>query len=709
MTRKRRKRTSVKKQSFKLKLKRGTIFSIASVLLIGLGLLVVFSFLKEGYIFTSVNQIFVEWLGFVSLFLPFLLISAGLMFSRFKTPLREVNVSLGMVLFFLSLLGLGKTGRIGMWIWDKVEFLITPVGAFIIFLLGAVIGLVVLFNTSIDQLFIFVASVLKTIKKYIISGKKKEKKIEPIFVSDGKKGNLSEKPSPSVSVPLSLGQAQASKNQLDGEKGQMSDDLLISSSPLNKKIVWKKPPLELLEESGKINADRGNVKENAQKIEKTLDSFGIVARVAEINMGPAVTQYALEVSLGTKLSKITNLANDLALSLAAPTGQIRIEAPIPGRSMVGIEVPNKASEGVTLKKMLSSDVMIEDDSRLAVPLGLDVSGEAIATDIKKMPHVLIAGQTGSGKSVLLNSWICSFLFRATPDEVRLILVDPKRVEMVPYNGIPHLLTPVIHEPKKVISSFKWAINEMDRRYKLFAEVGVRNIDGYNEMAGFQSLPNILIIIDELADLMLFAPAEIEDSVCRIAQMARATGIHLILATQRPSVDVLTGLIKANIPTRISFAVSSMIDSRVILDTPGAEKLLGRGDMLYIPPDQAKPVRIQGPFISDQEIGRLTEFLKNQGEAAYDEKVVTQPVPVFGSKSMMIDGEERDEIFAQAAKLVVDAKKASASLMQRRLKVGYARAARILDQLEVAGIVGPSEGSKAREVLVESLPEEIDQG
>jgi DNA segregation ATPase FtsK/SpoIIIE, S-DNA-T family len=699
MAKKRKKRSSSKKQSLKLKLKKTTVFSITSVLLIGMGMLIIFSFLEQGYVLTKVNGFLVEWIGFVSLFLPFLLVSMGLMFSRFKTPLKEVNVSLGMVLFFLSLLGLGRTGRAGVWIWDKLEFLITPVGSFIIFFLGSIIGLVVLFNTSIDQLFIFLLNIFKTIKKYIVSSPRKSSKKEPVFVSDGQKKDLS-KNQPTSSGPVNQPSLVAESENKE------STELVVASTSMDKKRVWKKPPLEILEDSEKISADRGNVKENAEKIEKTLDSFGIVARVSEINMGPAVTQYALEVSLGTKLSKITNLANDLALALAAPTGQIRIEAPIPGRSMVGIEVPNKSSEGVTLKEILASDVLKGDDSKLAVPLGLDVSGQSITADIKKMPHVLIAGQTGAGKSVLLNSWICSFLFRATPDEVRLILVDPKRVEMVPYNGIPHLLTPVIHEPKKVISSLNWAINEMDRRYKLFSDVGVRNIDGYNEMAGFQSLPYILIVIDELADLMLFAAADVEDSICRIAQMARATGIHLILATQRPSVSVLTGLIKANIPTRISFAVSSMIDSRVILDTPGAEKLLGKGDMLYIPPTQAKPIRIQGPFISDQEIGRLTEFLKNQGEVSYDEKVITQPVAVSGSKSTVVDGEERDEIFSEAARLVVDAKKASASLIQRRLKVGYARAARILDQLELAGIVGQSEGSKPREVLVETLPEGV---
>src|SRR3989338_3625345 len=311
--------------------------------------------------------------------------------------------------------------------------------------------------------------------------------------------------------------------------------------------------------------------------------FGVTARVVEVNLGPAITQYALEIALGTKLSKITALSNDLALALAAPTGQIRIEAPIPGRSLVGIEIPNRSLEFVTLRQMLTSDLMAHNKHKLTVALGLDVSGMPVTANIAKMPHVLIAGTTGSGKSVLINSWIASLLFRASPDEVKLILVDPKRVELTGYNGIPHLLTPVIVEPDKILSALKWAMGEMDRRYKVFQQVGVRNIDGYNELSGFQVLPYILIFIDELADLMSFAPVEVEDSICRIAQMARATGIHLVVSTQRPSVDVITGLIKANIPSRIAFNVSAMVDSRVIIDMPGAEKLLGRGDMLYIPP------------------------------------------------------------------------------------------------------------------------------
>jgi len=393
----------------------------------------------------------------------------------------------------------------------------------------------------------------------------------------------------------------------------------------------------------------------------------------------------------------------LALALAAPTGTIRIEAPIPGRSLVGIELPNRSAEFVPLKKMIESDTMKENHSKLAVSLGLDVSGKAFTADIGRMPHVLIAGQTGSGKSVCINSFLGSILFRASPSEVKLILVDPKRVELTAYNGIPHLLTPVIVEPEKVISALRWLMAEMDRRYKLFAQAGARNIDSYNEMSGFQALPYIILFIDELADIMLYSPVEVEDAITRIAQMSRATGIHMVLATQRPSVDIITGLIKANIPCRIAFAVSSQVDSRVILDTQGAEKLLGKGDMLYLPPEQAKPIRIQGAFISDREISKVVNFLKNQGiKVQYTEEVTKMTksgiAPVPG-----IDGDV-DELFNQAVKEICQYERASASLLQRRLSIGYARAARLIDQLEAAGIVGPKDGSKPREVILQNAEE-----
>jgi len=477
----------------------------------------------------------------------------------------------------------------------------------------------------------------------------------------------------------------------------------VINAPGVQQSVWEFPPVSLLEKRVGGEADRGDVKKHAATIEKSLESFGIQARVVEVNYGPAVTQYALEISLGTKLSKITALQNDLALALAAPTGQIRIEAPIPGRSLVGIEIPNRAPEFVPMRRMLQAEVMQKAKSKLTVALGLDVSGEPVIADIGKMPHVLIAGSTGSGKSICLNSFIATFLFRASPQEVKLILVDPKRVELTQYNGIPHLLTPVIVEPEKVVSALKWSINEMERRYKLFAEVGARNIEMFNDMSGFQALPYLIIIVDELADIMLFAPSEVEDAVTRIAQMARATGIHLVLSTQRPSVDVITGLIKANIPCRIAFNVSSMIDSRVIIDTPGAEKLLGRGDMLYIPPDQAKPTRIQGTFVSDPEIQRLIAFLRQSGVSPeYTEEVTTKyHATTIGGRGARLADEELDPLFEEAVRLVCEHGKAAASLFQRRMSIGYARAARILDQLEGAGVVGPQDASKPREVLISS--------
>ena len=452
------------------------------------------------------------------------------------------------------------------------------------------------------------------------------------------------------------------------------------------------------------HAERGDIKGNAATIEKTLESFGITANVVEVNLGPAVTQYAIEVALGTKLSKITSLERDLALALSAPTGTIRIEAPIPGRNLVGIELPNRSAEFVPLRKIMESQEMQGAKSKLQVALGLDVSGKPIVADIGKMPHVLIAGQTGSGKSVCINAFLISLLFRAAPTEVKLILVDPKRVELTRYGGLPHLLSPVIVEPDKVLSALRWIMAEMDRRYKLFAQAGARNIESYNEMSGFQALPYIVLFIDELADIMLFSPVEVEDSITRIAQMSRATGIHMVLATQRPSVDVITGLIKANVPSRIAFAVASQVDSRVILDTQGAEKLLGKGDMLYLPPEQAKPLRIQGAFIGDKEVAALTAFLKNQGvNPQYTDEVTT--MAKAGTVSVPgIDGAV-DDLFKDAVRVVCQYDRASASLLQRRLSIGYARAARIVDQLEAAGVIAASEGgSKPREVLVQNADE-----
>ncbi|OGV89507.1 hypothetical protein A2Z41_01515 [Microgenomates group bacterium RBG_19FT_COMBO_39_10] len=675
-----------RKKLFKLNLKKDTLYTISSVFLFSLAAIIVFSFSRQGILLTRLFQVFIYYFGWGAVLLPFLLMTAGLMMARLRWRITRPNVFVGSVVLAIALISLTRTGLIGSQIWYQLAGLISAFGAFFVLIGFVFIGFVVVFNTSLEEIVLFLMKFITKIRQ-LNAGLKKVSSRRQLATGD---------------LEIRSGESKEAVKSESQKKEEELTSSLVTNLPAEEG-VWEFPPLSLLADSVGGKADRGDIKKKADLIEKTLESFGVAARVAEVNLGPAVTQYALEIALGTKLSKITTLANDLALALAAPTGQIRIEAPIPGRSLVGIEVPNRSPEFVTLKKMLTSDQMEKAKSRLTVPLGLNVSGDSVVDNINRMPHVLIAGATGSGKSVCINSFIAAILFRASPAEVKFILVDPKRVELTQYNGIPHLLTPVIIDPEKVVSALKWAISEMERRYKLFAEVGVRNIEAYNELSGFSALPYILIIIDELADIMLFAPAEVEDVICRIAQMARATGIHLIISTQRPSVDVITGLIKANIPCRIAFNVSSQVDSRVIIDMPGAEKLLGRGDMLYIPPDQAKPTRIQGTLVSEPEIQKLIGFLKKAGVAPqYTEEVTKMPTKA----GVMVGGEiqERDELFEDAVRTVCRYERASASLLQRRLKVGYARAARIIDQLERVGIVGSAEGSKPREVLIKD-PEE----
>ena len=467
-------------------------------------------------------------------------------------------------------------------------------------------------------------------------------------------------------------------------------------------VQYKYPSYDLLNEdtdSGNSNNYRNQVIEGAKKLEETLASFGVSAKVINVSRGPSVTRYELQPSAGVKVSRIVNLSDDICLNLAA--SGVRMEAPIPGKAAIGIEVPNKDVTMVLAREVIESDEFSKHPSKLAFAIGKDISGEIIIGDIGKMPHLLIAGATGSGKSVCINSLIVSLLYKSSPDEVKLLMIDPKVVELAPYNGIPHLLIPVVTEPKKAAGALNWAVQEMVNRYKLFADKSVRDIKGYNEYirnnGGEGILPQIVIIIDELADLMMVAPNDVEDAICRLAQMARAAGMHLVIATQRPSVDVITGVIKANIPSRISFAVSSQIDSRTILDMGGAEKLLGRGDMLYHPVGKPKPVRIQGAFITDPEVERVIDFTKAQGSAAYDENIIEE------INSEELPAEEGpgdcDELLPKAIELVVEAGQASVSLIQRKFKVGYARAARIVDQMEARGIVGGFEGSKPRQILI----------
>ena len=466
------------------------------------------------------------------------------------------------------------------------------------------------------------------------------------------------------------------------------------------------PPVQLLSEGEKKSVKGGKkaVTDTAAKLQKTLYSFGVSAKVENVSVGPAITRYELKPAEGVRVSKIANLADDIALNLAAET--IRIEAPIPGKQAVGIEIPNKENEIVHLRDIIDCSKFIEHKSKLAFALGKDVAGEEVVTDIAKMPHVLIAGATGSGKSVCINTLIASIIYKAKPSEVKLVMVDPKVVELSVYNGIPHLLIPVVTDPKKAAGALAWAVQEMENRYSLFASKNVRDIKGYNEEldkeGSTEKLPQIVIIIDELADLMMVSSKEVEDSICRLAQKARAAGMHLVIATQRPSVDVITGIIKANIPSRISFAVSSQVDSRTILDMAGAEKLLGKGDMLFYPAWAAKPTRVQGAFISDKEVEKVVDFVKANGEATYNDDILEQ-IEKANSTDKEIEEQENDDdtdpLLMEAIEVVVETGQASTSFIQRRFKVGYARAGRIIDQMEERGIISGFQGSKPREVLM----------
>lgn len=690
-----------RRRKIKFKLKKQSTYNIFVLLLIGIALLLSVSFFQSGSRLDLLKDIVLNQLGWGGYFLPIVLTLFAFLFLKIKTPLSKANIPFGALLSYLCIISLTQAGYIGRQIWINFTDSVSEMGAFIILFGMFCIGLIVLFNTSIEDLVKFFSSLYKNFSKAFA----------PLFTRKSKPAFIEKLP---IRPPDDYQQSrkEVAKDQPKGMKGELvpKPAVLPNQAILNTGVlvnipaadkVWEYPPLSLLDPSPGKKADRGDIKTNAQIIESTLDSFGITAKVVDVNRGPAVTQYCLDIAQGIKVSKITALSSDMALALAATTGHIRIEAPIPGKRLVGIEVPNRSLEFVTLHHMLSSDLFNNNNDKLTVALGLDVAGQHVLANIAKMPHVLIAGTTGSGKSVLINSWICSLLFRTSPLEVKIIMVDPKRVELIGYNGIPHLLTPVIVEPDQILSALKWATQEMDKRYKLFAEVGVRNIAGYNEISGFQAVPHIVIFIDELADLMAYAPVEVEGSICRIAQMARATGIHLVIATQRPSVDVITGLIKANIPSRIAFSVSSMIDSRVIIDTPGAEKLLGRGDMLYIPPDQAKPTRIQGTFVSDNEVKKVVAFLKSHNTPVEYTKEVTS-LPATWKKSTggtTTETDGKDSLFEEAVRVVCQYDRASASLLQRRLSIGYARAARIIDQLESEGIIGAGEGAKPRDVLI----------
>jgi len=563
-------------------------------------------------------------------------------------------------------------------------------------------------------------------KQKRLERRKREKTAEVLKEEIGEdqiKINLNEKPEKIKKyehgkddlVPLGSKKEEFSPNTLEDNLFKVQEEekedktksvLMLEHTQMVEDETYEFPPIELLTEGGSkgMKGSKKAIADNATKLQKTLYNFGVSAKVENVSVGPAITRYELKPAEGVRVSKIANLADDIALNLAAES--IRIEAPIPGKQAVGIEIPNKENEVVHLRDIIETDKFGDAKSKLAFALGKDVAGEEVVTDIAKMPHVLIAGSTGSGKSVCINTLITSIIYKAKPSEVKLVLVDPKVVELSVYNGIPHLLIPVVTDPKKAAGALAWAVQEMVNRYSLFATKGVRDIKGYNEALDKENeaskLPQIVIIIDELADLMMVAKNDVEDAICRLAQMARAAGMHLVIATQRPSVDVITGLIKANIPSRIAFAVSSQVDSRTILDMAGAEKLLGKGDMLFYPTGMSKPIRIQGAFISDKDVEKIVDFIKSNGTATYSEDILESIEKANNNEKEVKEFDEdndEDPFLAEAIETVIETQQASTSFIQRRFKVGYARAGRIIDQMEERGIISGYQGSKPREVLM----------
>ncbi|MFI5240381.1 MAG: DNA translocase FtsK [Candidatus Saccharimonadia bacterium] len=632
-------------------------------------------------------------LGYASFLLPIIL--ALLAFMLFLPSQYQVKLNnyLGFIGVLVSLAGLFQLlsspanslqtaqagqlgGYVGYWLTSSMLNVLNAPAAFVILLIVLLICLVTASNVSMMEMLRKIFGLLR-----------RPEAITPAEIQINE---------PTVNTRLPI------KGTIGGEAHAQNAPIAAGEAlTMSVDSEWQAPSFELLEETTS-KPDAGNVKENAAIIEQTMSSFGIDVVMGEVNVGPTVTQYTFKPPSGVRLTKITGLDHNLALSLAAHP--IRIEAPIPGKSAVGIEIPNRSVMTVRLRDIMLTHEYEGLTGPLEFVFGRDVSGQPAFADLAKMPHMLIAGATGSGKSVMINTILISLLYRNSPSDLKMILVDPKRVELSLYNDIPHLLTPVIVEPEKCISALKWAVAEMERRYKLCAEVGKRNIAEYNAAYREEAMPYIIIVIDELADLMALAAQDVEALIVRLAQMARAVGIHLVLATQRPSVDVITGLIKANIPARLAFSVASQVDSRTILDQSGAEKLLGKGDMLFASPEFIKPKRIQGVYIDEKEVKGVTDYLRSARVPQYNDEILAQPVKLGGRSSGGELGEPDDEMFTEAAETVIRSGKASASLLQRRLRVGYARAARLLDLLEERGIVGPADGARPRDVLVASLDE-----
>lgn len=689
--------------------KRATL----GIILIAFSIIAFLSFFKAAgpsgiFILSLLRKLF----GILGYIAPFVFIYMGISLVRSREePMPRIQ-KIGVLLLIVGVLGVFHVvgipaedayqiadegrggGMIGFLLAYPISRAFSSIASSLIFLCATVVGVFLTFNISPSDVKQYIASLWPT------KGEGEEVpdgESEDTFTEDTSKSPLplfrvSRKVASSASADPAQLKLEAEQRAKEEEQKERMRAQVRSA---NKKYV--PPSLDILH-SSISKPDSGNVEANKQKIQTTLEKFGIMVTMGKVSVGPTVAQYTLRPDEGVKLARITALQNDLALALAAHP--IRIEAPIPNTNMVGIEIPNKDVSLVRLKELLASKEFRQAPSPLTIVLGKDVAGQSQVGTIESMPHLLIAGATGSGKSIFINTLILSLLYRNSPALVRMILVDPKRVELSLYNGIPHLLTPVITEPDKTVNALKWAVKEMDRRYRLLAESGSRNLPSFNANNPDDAMPLIVIVIDELADLMATSARDVEGMIVRLAQMARAIGIHLVLATQRPSVNVITGLIKANVPTRVAFNVASQIDSRTILDGAGAEKLLGSGDMLYLPGDRAKPVRLQGGFISEEEVRQVVQDIrdKNPVDPGHDDSIVA---PATGAGSGEAGDAGDDVLFEEAKRIVIESGKASASLLQRRLRVGYSRAARLLDMLEEYGVIGMQEGNKPRDILMMS--------
>ncbi|HIA92306.1 TPA: hypothetical protein EYO12_04325 [Candidatus Saccharibacteria bacterium] len=712
--RKRKSKKSSKKDRQKLELKQGAKTQFLAIFYFILAIVIAIGWFVDSSAAGVAND-GIRWLmGGAIYVLPFiLLILARDLFKKDEEEKLPLTIKFGSFLTVVVVAGLFHAAVDRDVSWERAGagegggVFGHLIDSLVLGLFGAGVGILVLVALLIISISILFNVTPKDVLSKLKLGRKKKSKAAESETNNLDAKRPFSKPTLNSNVPL-VDSAKAGKQRSSFKNAAAKLSKEEDHEALTARVEedWNFPEVTLLDNKVE-KADAGDWKGNAEIIQQTLADFKIEVGMGDINVGPRVTQYTLSPPSGVKLNKITALEQNIALNLAAQS--IRIEAPIPGKRAVGVEVPNKKSATVRLRGILESNAWRNSKSNLTFALGKDISGESVVAALDSMPHVLIAGQTGSGKSVMINTLLTSLLYRNSPEDMQLILVDPKQVELNLYANIPHLLTPVIVEPEKCISALKWAVAEMERRYSELAEAGKRNIADYNKVSE-DKMPYIVIVIDELADLMMMAARDVESLIVRIAQKARATGIHLVLATQRPSVDVITGLIKANIPARIAFTVASQVDSRTILDMAGAEKLLGKGDMLYTTPALGKPRRVQGVFVDDPEVNKVVEFVKGEREPNYNDEVVAQPVQLNGKGGVVMDAGGLggdDDMFMDAARVVIEAGKGSTSLLQRRLRVGYSRAANLMDMLEERGIVGQQDGQRAREVLVSSIDDIVD--